>query len=197
MKAVFAIAVTALAVVVLQLGGDSTMAAGPATAECTWQRHSKRVVKRVHRHGRARKVVRRRNRWICKPVAATATPEAAPAPTQTTPSAAPSPLPAPLPSEPEPEANRLAVKSLEHYFVLSRPKVKAGELTVELNNQGEDPHNLNVRREDGEGEPLQIPETASLQRSIARFDLPSGTYRLWCSLPEHEELGMHTTLVVE
>lgn len=199
MKAAFAIAVTALALVALQLGGDSTMAAGTATAGCAWQQHPKRVVKRVHRHGRVRKVVRRRNRWICKPVATpAATPEAAPAPSeQATPSAAPSSPPAPLPSEPEPEANRLAVKSLEHYFVLSRPKVRAGELTVELNNQGEDPHNLNIRREDGEGEPLQIPETASLQRSTARFDLPPGAYRLWCSLPEHEELGMHTTLVVE
>ncbi|HEX8050484.1 MAG TPA: hypothetical protein VF504_03370 [Solirubrobacterales bacterium] len=199
MKAAFAIAVTALALVVLQLGGASTMAAGPVTAGCAWQRQSERVVKRVHRHGRVRKVVRRRNRWICKPVATPApAPEATPAPSeQATPSAAPSPPPAPLPGEPEPEANRLAVKSFEHYFILSRPKVRAGELTIELNNQGEDPHNLNVRREGSEGEPLLIPETASLQRSTAYFDLPSGTYRLWCSLPEHEELGMQTTLVVE
>jgi uncharacterized cupredoxin-like copper-binding protein len=42
-----------------------------------------------------------------------------------------------------------------------------------------------------------IPETQSLQRDVAHFDLEPGTYRLWCSLPEHEEKGMHTTLVVE
>jgi plastocyanin len=70
-------------------------------------------------------------------------------------------------------------------------------VTVELNNQGEDPHNLNLQREGDEGEPLQIPETASLQRGVASFDLPAGKYRLWCSLPEHEEKGMKTTLRVE
>jgi hypothetical protein len=70
-------------------------------------------------------------------------------------------------------------------------------VTVELNNQGEDPHNLNLRREGGEGEPLQIPETDSLQRNVASFDLPAGRYRLWCSLPEHEEKGMSTNLTVE
>ncbi|HEV2727324.1 MAG TPA: plastocyanin/azurin family copper-binding protein, partial [Solirubrobacterales bacterium] len=99
--------------------------------------------------------------------------------------------------EPEPEANRLAVKSDEYYFVLSRPSVKAGELTVELNNRGEDPHNLNLRLEGEEGTPLEIPETQSLQRRVETFDVPAGSYRLWCSLPEHEEKGMYTTLLVE
>ncbi|HEU5254203.1 MAG TPA: hypothetical protein VFU16_12860 [Solirubrobacterales bacterium] len=70
-------------------------------------------------------------------------------------------------------------------------------MTVELNNQGEDPHNLNLRLEDSEAEPLTLPETDSLQRSVATFDLPPGKYRLWCSLPEHEEKGMATALTVE
>jgi hypothetical protein len=99
--------------------------------------------------------------------------------------------------EPEPEANRLSARASEYYWVLSRPKVKAGTVTVELNNQGEDPDNLNLQREGDAGEPLQIPETASLQRNAASFDLPAGKYRLWCSLPEHEEKGMETTLRVE
>jgi plastocyanin len=99
--------------------------------------------------------------------------------------------------EPEPEANRVSVRSAEFYFILSRPKVKAGAVTVELNNQGQDPHNLNLQREGDAGEPLQIPEADSLQRNVASFDLPAGKYRLWCSLPEHEEKGMATTLTVE
>jgi len=157
-----------------------------AAADCAWQRQVKRVVKRVKRHGKVRRVVRRRVRWACVPVAA--------APVPTAPALAPSTPPAP---EPEPEANRLAVKSAEFYFVLSRPSVKAGEVTIELNNQGEDPHNLNLRPEGDDGEPLHIPETASQQRNVASFDLPAGKYNLWCSLPEHEEKGMATTLVVE
>jgi plastocyanin len=185
--------VALLAVLALAAAGGGT--ASTAAAECTWQRHSKRVVKHVRRNGRLRKVVRRKTWWSCNPVTTPAFP-AAPTPASTSPPAPVAASTEPEP-EPEPEANRLAVKSVEYYFVLSRPKVKAGELTVELNNQGEDPHNLNIQREDDDGEPLQIAETASLQRDVATFDLPPGTYRLWCSLPEHEEKGMHTTLVVE
>jgi len=165
-----------------QLGADRA-----AAAECAWQRHVKRVVKRVKRHGKMRRVVRRKVRWICVPLAAA---PVAPAP-------APVP-PAPPVSEPEPEpeANRLAVKAREFYFVLSRPSVKPGAVTIELNNQGEDPHNLNLQLEGTEGEPLQIPETDSEERNVASFDLPAGKYKLWCSLPEHEEEGMASTLLV-
>lgn len=157
-----------------------------AAAECTWERHTKRVVKRVKRHGKVRRVVRRRHWWTCE--------AGTPAPVIAPPASAPPPAPAP---EPEPEANRLSARASEYYWVLSRPKVKAGAITVELNNQGEDPHNLNLQREGDEGVPLQIPETDSGELAAASFDLPTGKYRLWCSLPEHEEKGMHTTLTVE
>lgn len=176
----------------------ATLAAQPGTpppapgqaraADCAWQQHSKRVVKKVRRHGRTHRVVRWKRWWSCDPVPA----PAVAAPPSLSPAAPPQPEP-----EPEPEANRLAVKSVEFYFVLSRPSVKAGEVTIELNNQGEDAHNLNLRREGDEGEPLQIAETASDQRSVASFDLPAGKYKLWCSLPEHEERGMVTTLTVD
>jgi plastocyanin len=85
---------------------------------------------------------------------------------------------------------------VEFYFVLSRPEVSAGEVTVELNNQGEDAHNLNLQLLGSEGPLLEVPETASEGHSLAHFELPAGTYRLWCSLPTHEEQGMHTTLLV-
>jgi plastocyanin len=162
-----------------------------AAGECTWKRQVKRVVKRIRRDGEVRRVVRRRVRWVCIPTAA--------APVATPAAAAPSPVPpdpgpAPLP---EPEANRLAVKAAEYFYVLSRPSIRVGEVTIELDNRGEDPHNLNIREEGGEGTPYELPETGSLQRSVSTFDLPAGKYRLWCSLPEHEERGMYTTLVVE
>lgn len=191
---------TVLLVAAALLGGTALtlLSAGDPSdagaAACNWQRHSKRVVKQERRHGRVRKVVRRKHWWTCNPVGTPApTPAAPPIPTPTLPSSEPPPAE----PQPEAEANRLAVKSLEYYFVLSRAKVRAGALTVELNNQGEDPHNLNLQREGESGEPLQIAETDSLQRNVATFDLTPGTYRLWCSLPEHEEKGMHTTLTVE
>jgi hypothetical protein len=175
----------------LPAGSLETAPSKAAAAECLWKRQMKRVVKHVRRHGKLRRVVRWKPRWIC-----IAQPEApAPAP----PVALPPPPPPPPPPapEPEPEANRLAVKAGEYHYVLSRPSVKAGELTVELNNRGEDPHNLNLRQEGGEGAPLEIPETESLQRNVATWNLAAGKYRLWCSLPEHEEKGMSTSLQVE
>jgi len=194
-------AAAALAVAVVVLGLALTAigigATSPArAAECVAHRHSKRIVKHVRRNGRLRRVMRHKRWWTCDPVAEPAPvvePDSSPIPS---PGLVPSEPPAPEPI-PEAEANRLAVKSVEYYFVLSRAKVKAGALTVELNNQGEDPHNLNIQREGDAGEPLQIAETDSLQRNVASFDLAPGSYRLWCSLPEHEEKGMQTTLVVE
>ncbi|MDX6635414.1 MAG: hypothetical protein QOF06_1617 [Solirubrobacterales bacterium] len=184
-------AVGLAAILLLVMAARPTAAPQPlsgtaSASECIWERHSKRVVKRVRRHGKVRKVVRRRHWWSCEPAGS--------APAPVTPTA---PGPTVAEPEPEPEANRLSARASEYYWVLSRPKVKAGALTVELNNQGEDPHNLNLRREDDEGEPLTIPETNSGKLTAASFDLPAGKYRLWCSLPEHEEKGMHTTLVVE
>lgn len=185
---------TAAAVALAVLGLFALPVAGgplPSTAEaaeCVWKKRTKRMVKHVRRHGKVRKVVRKRHRWICRPVAQ--------GPVVVVPPAPVAPVPPPAP-EPEAEANRLSVRAAEFYFVLSRPKVRTGELTVELNNYGEDPHDLNIRAEGDEGPPLQIPETESLQRSTAQFELPAGKYRLWCSLPEHDEKGMHATLLVE
>jgi len=190
------VAVVLAAIVLTGMAARTTATSGATSgtagaSACSWERHSKRVVKRVRRHGKVRRVVRLRHWWTCESSAA--------APIVTAP-ADPAP-PAPAPTEPtpqpEPEANRVSARASEYYWVLSRPSVKAGTVTVELNNQGEDPHNLNLRREGDGGEPLRIPETGSLQRNVASFDLPAGEYRLWCSLPEHEEKGMHTTLRVE
>ena len=72
----------------------------------------------------------------------------------------------------------------------------AGEVIVELDNMGEDPHNLNLRMLGDEGEPFRVPITPSLQQSSRRFALAAGTYRLWCDLDEHDERGMNATLLV-
>ena len=163
-----------------------------AAADCSWQRHSKRVVKHVKRHGRAKRIVRTRRWWSCEPLPS--------APVLGVPPVTPPPSPAPPQPQPEPEADagvpRLSVKAVEYSYTLSRPSVVPGELIVELNNQGEDPHNLNLQRE-GAGEPtLEIGETGPVERRTARFALSPGTYKLWCSLPTHEEEGMVTTLLV-
>jgi plastocyanin len=181
--------------------GDGASAA-PAPG-CQMQRHGKRVVREVRRHGQLRKVRRTRHWWSCdSPPTPAATPgapapDAAPAATST-PGAAPAPTPPPEPEpELEPGPTRLSVKAAEYSYLLSRQTLDAGEVTIELDNRGQDAHNLNLQPVGSEEAPLEIAETESLQRRTARFTLQPGTYRLWCSLPTHDEEGMHATLVVE
>ena len=53
---------------------------------------------------------------------------------------------------------------------LSRPSVPPGQTTVELLNQGEDPHNLRMRREDGFGPTYDLPKTPSQESAEGTFD---------------------------
>jgi plastocyanin len=158
-----------------------------ASAKCAWKRHSKRVVKHVRRHGRVRRVVRIKHWWTCRRIPAAPELEGA---------APIAPGAGGAPTEEGQTAGRLSVKASEYDFVLSRPSVTAGEVIVELNNQGEDPHNLNLQLANGQGPEFQVGEVGSQKRALQRFTLPAGTYRLWCSLPGHEELGMKATLSV-
>ena len=170
------------------IGGGSNAAA----ADCGWQRHSKRVVKRVKRDGKVRRVTRMKHWWSCDRDAArypTALPPALPSPV------------VPPGAEPEPPPRRVSVKAddatpEDFRLSLSRPFVVAGEVAVELNNQGQDPHNLNLRPEGSEALPLEVGEAGPGESRVGRFSLSAGTYRLWCSLPQHEEWGMSVDLEV-
>jgi hypothetical protein len=189
-------AIVALALLVasaLLPGGHIVGGAPAATASCTWQPHSKRTVKRIKRDGRVRRLVRTKRWWSCDPLAEPAATAAPPAPL-------PSPGPAPAP-EPEPPPRGVSVKADDvtpeaFSFSLSRPFVVAGNVTVELNNQGQDPHNLKVRLEGSEDPPLEVGEAGPGESRVAHLALPPGTYRLWCSLPQHEEWGMKVDLEV-
>jgi plastocyanin len=172
--------------------GSAAHAGQPATEGCAWQRHAKRVVKHVKRHGRVKRVRRVKRWWTCNdrpalPAPATAPPALPPPPTNTPPQ-----------DEPEPEGtvSHLGVKAVEWSYTLSRPEVTAGKVIVELNNQGEDSHNLKLQREGSEDPPLVVPEAVPDEHTTASFDLAAGTYRLYCSLFEHDEKGMHATLLV-
>ena len=157
---------------------------GPDSAsaqDCVWRKHSKRVVRWVRRNGHRRRVVRVRHWWRCHPIASPTVP-----------------VPAP-PVEPDPGPilpGRLGVRADEFSFTLSRSSVAAGEVIVELDNRGEDHHNLNLAKTGTPELPLTIPEIGPLTQATGRFTLTPGTYRLWCSLPLHEEWGMTANLTV-
>lgn len=168
------------------------LATPPASAEgCAWQRHSKPVVKQLRRHGRVRRVKRIKHWWAC---------DAQPAPPVPIPQLAPPALPAgpapPAEEAEDPSLSHLSVKAVEWKYTLSHAEVPAGETIVELNNEGEDGHNLWLQREGSAEPPLAVPEASAKKRTTARLTLEPGTYHLYCSLFEHEAKGMHATLVV-
>jgi hypothetical protein len=94
-----------------------------------------------------------------------------------------------------PTPARLGVSAKEFHLTLSRPSVKAGVVEIELQNDGEDPHDVRVRRIGGK-HTFSIPLTKAGSRRSASFNLKPGRYRLWCSVATHGALGMQAVLRV-
>jgi plastocyanin len=171
---------------------------GRADAATTCAKHTKRVVRHVKRHGKRARVVRLKHYWTCQEVPAPPPPP--PPPPAPSPTEEPAPKPPPT-SEP-PEANAVSVIAREgpYSYVPSRPSVHPGAVTVQLNNQGADPHDMAIQRigESGaEGEVIELPVTASKSQSTRTVELQPGEYRMWCTLYHHAEEGMETTITVE
>jgi hypothetical protein len=189
-----AVVVLALAATLsLASAGQSFGSDSASSVRCAWQQHSKRVVKRVKRNGRVRRVVHVKRWRTCDPLLVP--------PAIAAPPTAPVTAPAAPTTEVEPPPRRVSIKADDATpeafgFSLSRPYVVSGEVTVELNNQGQDAHNLNLRPEGGEGPPLEVGEAGPGENRVGHFALQPGTYRLWCSLPQHEEWGMSVDLEV-
>ena len=70
----------------------------------------------------------------------------------------------------------------------------AGTLTVTLRNEGSLAHNLKVLR--GDEEVAGTPTLPAGHTESARLNLEHVTYRIICSVGDHEELGMTGTLRV-
>ena len=94
-----------------------------------------------------------------------------------------------------PTPARLGVSAQEFHLVLSRPSVKAGRVEIELQNDGEDVHDLRLRRIGGTRTYL-VPGTQPGRRRTIEISLRPGRYRLWCSVADHRALGMQTVLRV-
>jgi hypothetical protein len=198
------LAVPALAGLVLALllsNGQDPAPARAASGPCTWTKHTRRVVKYVKRHGKRHKVVRHKAHWTCVPASTTTTPTttATPMPEMTMPT---TPA-APVVEEPEAEANALGVAAEDQggfRYTLSRQTVKAGELTIQLNNRGEDPHTMDMQKLDAEENPEGpiVAEFSTLPgaQQTKSVTVEPGTYRLWCTIGKHAMEGMETTITV-
>jgi len=91
--------------------------------------------------------------------------------------------------------NHLQVTAVEYRLMLSEAVVKAGPVSLELIDAGMDPHDLRLRHA-GSRAVIAEPQLDAGQRFDGVVDLVPGVYRLWCSLPQHRQLGMHATLRV-
>jgi hypothetical protein len=90
---------------------------------------------------------------------------------------------------------RLGVGADEYSFTLSRLSLRSGPVVIELQNRGEDAHDLRLRRIGGT-RTYRLPETKPGKRAELETRLRPGRFRLWCSLAGHRARGMSATLVV-
>jgi Copper binding proteins, plastocyanin/azurin family len=112
------------------------------------------------------------------------------------PMVAANPFVLPVAVTPPPAPARLGVAAREWSLVLSRTTLAAGPAVVELQNFGEDAHNLRLERVDGPGPPLSVPLAEAGERKSAAGTLAAGRYKVYCALPGHDAAGMHATLEV-
>jgi plastocyanin len=84
----------------------------------------------------------------------------------------------------------------EFHVALYRTKVKPGVVRFNARNLGEDPHDLAIRSPGGrvlKRLPVLLPgERATLTIRLRM----RGSYRMICTLPQHEARGMRATLRV-
>jgi hypothetical protein len=90
---------------------------------------------------------------------------------------------------------RVQVVAQEFSYSLSRTRVRAGRVIVELVNRGQDTHDLDVRRIGGT-HVFRFPSVQPGQVVDRELKLAPGRYRLWCALADHRERGMHAVLRV-
>ena len=95
-----------------------------------------------------------------------------------------------------PAPARVQIVAREYSYTLSRLHVKAGEAILELDNFGEDAHDLRVRRV-GSKHVAKLGKVAPGKYADLTLHLPPGRYSLWCSVADHRQKGMHATLIVK
>jgi plastocyanin len=90
----------------------------------------------------------------------------------------------------------IGIGEREFAIAVYRPRVHPGALKFNIRNLGEDVHNLVIRRAGrrvgGLSSVVKPGATAALRLTLRRI----GTYRLVCTIADHEARGMRATLRV-
>jgi hypothetical protein len=100
-----------------------------------------------------------------------------------------------LPAQAAAPLARLQVVAVEFHYRLSRVRVPAGPVRIELANFGQDEHDLTLQRV-GSTTVYHVPKALSGQRRLLSLRLKPGLYNLSCSMADHAALGMHAQLRV-
>jgi hypothetical protein len=124
---------------------------------------------------------------------ATPTPAVTPAKTPA-PGATATPTPTPT-ATPVTYPRRTAVDLVEWDVRSSYHTLGVGRVTFNVNNLGEDDHDLAVRA--GNGPALAKLELAPGANGPLALDLAAGSYILYCSLQGHEAAGMRLAITVK
>jgi plastocyanin len=90
---------------------------------------------------------------------------------------------------------RVQVVAQEFHYRLSRTKVRAGRVIVELVNDGQDTHDLDLQRM-GSTHIIRFPTVQPGHFVDREVKLVPGSYMLWCTIANHRMLGMHGMLRV-
>ena len=100
-----------------------------------------------------------------------------------------------LPAQAAAPLGRVQVVAVEFHYRLSRVRVPAGPVRIELANFGQDEHNLTLRKV-GTTRVMAIPGALPGTRETATFRLRPGLYVLKCTMADHAMLGMKAQLRV-
>jgi plastocyanin len=95
-----------------------------------------------------------------------------------------------------PSVPHVQVSAVEYAFTLSRTTVPTGKVIFQFVNNGQDEHNLQIEQPEG---PLvgSFADTPAKGIGDLQLEMQPGRYKLFCSLPTHEQEGMKATLTVE
>ena len=100
-----------------------------------------------------------------------------------------------LPAQAAAPLGRVQVVAVEFHYRLSRVRVPAGQVRIELANFGQDEHNLTVRKV-GTTKVVTMPVALPGTRETATLRLKPGLYVLKCTMANHAMLGMKARLRV-
>jgi plastocyanin len=185
-------AVALLLACVLAAGGTGAAVAPAHSADKHAKRkHARQAKHRCKRRGGKRRCSKPRRSPL--PSDETTTPAGAPgttAPSSVGGGTGTPPAPAPRP------LGHLQVIAREFSFTASRLTLAAGTVAIELNNRGQDPHDLRVERADDAATGFDFALTKPSTLTSRKLELTPGTWKLYCTLPGHDQAGMHATVTV-